>query len=383
MSEAQAFVLDETSRDRFGPAREGLRERLRRLRVRFHPPRRLYPTKAGLFTLGVPIVLGVAAVNAGNNLLFILLALSLALILLSGLLSERNLAGLEVRVQAAAAAFAGEPARLLIQLRQPPGRARARFGIRVAELTRKHWPERGAPLDQTVGLVERESLVVLGERTFSTRGEKRFKSLELSTRYPFGLFRKVRDVDADAAVLVWPRRVSVPEVLARPETMNPEGRASRRRGLGLDVYGLREREEWDPELRVHALRSSMLGRDVVIETEAAVRPEAWLGLDNGPGADPAALERAIEIAASTLAAWNEAGYAVGLETATELWSPGELPPEALLDRLAVIGPAATPPAGVRAQAWLVPKGGAGPAAPTDVLRFEVEADGRLHSGGEA
>lgn len=374
MSEASALILDETSRDRFGPPRTGVRERLRRLRMRFHPPRRLYPTKAGIFTLGVPIVLGVAAVNAGNNLLFILLALSLALILLSGLLSERNLAGLEVRVEPASRAFAEEPARLLLHFRQPQAATRPRFGIRVEELRRKKWPELGSPLGQTVGLIERSEFVIVGHRTFVSRGRKRFRSLELSTRYPFGLFRKVKDVDADSDLVVWPRRVEVPESLARPETLAPEGSSSRVRGLGLDVYGLREREEWDPELRVHALRSLMLGREVVLETEAATRPEAWLGLDNGPSADPVAFERAIEVAASTVLLWHEAGYAVGLETNSEVYSPAEASPDELLDVLALLKPEPGRRDPERATTWIVPEGAGGPPG-TGQSRLRVDAAG--------
>src|SRR5688500_10591939 len=46
---------------------------------RFRPPRRLIPTRAGMFTLGAPLILGIAAINAGNNLLFLLLGASLGL----------------------------------------------------------------------------------------------------------------------------------------------------------------------------------------------------------------------------------------------------------------------------------------------------------------
>ena len=57
-----------------GDASRGVAGIVRGRVLRFmHPPRRAIPTRAGLFALGAPIVLGVAAVNASNNLLFILL----------------------------------------------------------------------------------------------------------------------------------------------------------------------------------------------------------------------------------------------------------------------------------------------------------------------
>lgn len=377
MSETSELVLDETSRDRFGLPTTGVRERLRKLRVRFHPPRRLYPTRAGIFTLGTPIILGVAAVNAGNNLLFILLALSLVLILLSGFLSERNLVGLSVRVESAGRVFAGEPARVVIHLKQPSAQLRPRFGIRLAEARRKKWPRQGTPLDETVGVLDRAEQRSIGHRTFPRRGLKRFRTLELSTHYPFGLFRKVRDVDADAALVVWPRPVAVPASLGRPETLSPEGSAARARGLGLDVYGLREREEWDLEHRVHALRSLVLGRDVVIETEATKRPEAWLGIDNGPGANPEAFERAIELAASTLLAWHEAGYAVGLETASSVHAPNGGGPDRFIDELALLEIEDRHVVPERASIWIVPEGAKGPSPGSGHARVDVDALGEV------
>ena len=55
-----------------------------------------------LMTLGV----GVAAVNTGNNLLYLALSLNLSLILLSGVLSEGTLRHITLRVRPASEAFA-------------------------------------------------------------------------------------------------------------------------------------------------------------------------------------------------------------------------------------------------------------------------------------
>src|SRR5206468_3395868 len=63
---------------------------------RWRPPRRLRITREGwfyvLFTLGV----GAAAINTGNNLLYLVLGLQLSTIVISGVLSESCLRGLEL-----------------------------------------------------------------------------------------------------------------------------------------------------------------------------------------------------------------------------------------------------------------------------------------------
>ena len=71
--------------------------RLRAALPRFRVRRRLRYTRGGvLFTVGA-LTVGFAAVNTGNNLLYLLLGAVLGFIALSGWLSEQALRGLEVR----------------------------------------------------------------------------------------------------------------------------------------------------------------------------------------------------------------------------------------------------------------------------------------------
>ena len=58
------------------------------LRRLFHPRRTIWPTRDGWWSLLVVIGLGVAAINTGNNLLYLLDSLLFGLIVVSGVLSE-------------------------------------------------------------------------------------------------------------------------------------------------------------------------------------------------------------------------------------------------------------------------------------------------------
>ena len=53
-----------------------------------HPRRTITPTRDGWWCLLVAVGLGVAAINTGNNLLYLLVSALLALIVVSGILSE-------------------------------------------------------------------------------------------------------------------------------------------------------------------------------------------------------------------------------------------------------------------------------------------------------
>src|SRR5579862_28790 len=65
-------------------------------RRRMRPPRRLKVTREGKFFIGITLGVGFAAINTGNNLLYLLLGMLLALIVVSGLMSELSLRDLTV-----------------------------------------------------------------------------------------------------------------------------------------------------------------------------------------------------------------------------------------------------------------------------------------------
>lgn len=333
------------------------------------PPRRAIPTRAGLFALASPIVLGVAAVNASNNLLFILLAGVLGSIVLSGILSERNMKGVRVTARLVSAAYAEEPARLLVGFERPAASADIpAFALRVREISGEgmlaYFRNMKDGLETHLPLLEGLRAERLGSRVFSRRGRAEINRCELTTRYPFGLLIKGRDAEVDIDVLVRPKRIAVPPALEDPRGISSEGDTSEKRGFGLDVYGLRERDARDSIQRVHGLRSLSLGRDVVLETAGVERPQATLGLAADSGADPIALERALEVAQATLTSWDARGFAVGLVTPSFSSAPGELSVDALLDRLAAFdagAPAVRAPKDLRPATWIVPSGARAPA----------------------
>ena len=74
--------------------RSGWLERVRRW---LRPPRTLRPTRAGWAFFAITFGVGFAALNTGNNLLYLVLSLMLAFLVLSGVLSESALRGIEVR----------------------------------------------------------------------------------------------------------------------------------------------------------------------------------------------------------------------------------------------------------------------------------------------
>lgn len=349
---------------------------LERLARRFRPPRRVLPTRAGGITLLMPLVLGVAAINAGNNLLFIMVGACLGMITLSGIVSEQLVRTLQVDLRASGPLYAAEPGRLTLRVHRPR-RAGALFDVRVRErVPRRERKSRPAAqvLDARLPYVEGLEAEAPASRTFPRRGVWALGPLELLTRYPFGLLTKACDLSTTLEVLVRPRRVAVPSALVDPRALVPDGAAAQRRGRGEDFYGLRERADHDVDARVHALRSLRLGREVVVETEATARPVAWVGVCAAPGAEPEALERALELAQAVLEAWALEGWALGLVAGAHELSPERAGLDTLLDALATVEPGAGPHTLDTRAVWLVPAG-AEVTVHADAVRIDVHADG--------
>ncbi len=346
------------------------------------PPRRAIPTRAGLFVLSSPLVLGVAAVSATNNLLFMLLAAAMVTVVVSGVLSERNMRGVSVHVRPLDAVYVDRPAPLDIIFTRPAGRVSElpSFGLIVRESPQGVWPPwrsktltSPAILDAQLAVLEGRQGRTVGYRSFAERGRAGLGDCELVTTYPFALLNKARDLSVSLEVIVRPRRVPCPSTLADPRGLQIDGDSQDKKGMGLEVYGLRERQPWDAQHRVHALRTLSLGKEVVLELAGAERPAAWLGVAHGPDTDAGAWERALEIAQATLLEWERRGFAPGLTVGATRLAPGTSSLDGLFDALALAEaePAATEGPGL----WLVPVGTKRPSG--GARSVEVDAEGQL------
>src|SRR4029077_2533007 len=99
-------------------------------------------TQVGIIYVLVVLVIGIAALNTGNNLLYIVVAAMLAAILVSGFASAVVLQDLELDVRLPEHVFAGRATLGRILLRNPR-RWVASFSVSVVPVKRdrttKHW----------------------------------------------------------------------------------------------------------------------------------------------------------------------------------------------------------------------------------------------------
>lgn len=294
-------------------------------------------TRTGLIYIGITLVLGLAGLNTGNNLLWIVVAAMLAAIVVSGLASALVLHGLELDVHTPDHVFAGHPllARLVLHNRQrllpsfsvsvvPPRRRRKRphwewrpatFGFPFNRPPQQQWfhlPDRVFRLEEEHEsqkllsgpvyfpyLAARSSLTADVEICFQRRGLVQQDSFGLRTQFPFSFLRKTRRVALQRQVVVFPKIEPTDELFQVLPLITGEFEAFLR-GRGYDLYRIREYAPEDSarhvDWKASAKAGSLLVREFTREDERKLR----IVFDNpGPGAvAEAAYERAVSLAAS-------------------------------------------------------------------------------------
>jgi uncharacterized protein (DUF58 family) len=268
------------------------------------PRRTLWPTRDGWWCLAAAIGLGFAAMNTGNNLLYLLVSMLLGLIIVSGALSEQSMRGLRFIALRPDEVHAGRPA--LFGLRVVNGkRWRASYSVSIEVLD----PDVAGGRAFLARLEPRAETLVTWESVPSARGRHAFPPLRVSTRFPFGLFLKAGRVAIDAEVIVYPaiRGLGRDE---RPALGGP-GSTARRRGRGSDLHNLREYRAGDEPRLIHWRSSAKTGALVVRELEADRAVDARIVLQ-GSGAEGERLEAGLSDAASLAVHLLDAGARVEL-----------------------------------------------------------------------
>ncbi len=300
-------------------------------------------SKAGVVYVLVTLVIGIAALNTGNNLLYIVIAAMLAAILVSGMVSALVLRGLELDVRLPEHMFAGSPVVGRIVLRNPR-RFLPSFSIRVVparreKKIRKQWrwqrtifafPPNRLPQNQWVrmrdwrvgrievappapgifeGMVYFPYLPPKAELAadlllrFERRGRYCESSFGVATRFPFAFLTKTRDIALQSEILVYPPVLPPDELFEMLPLVRGEWE-SFVRGRGSDLYRIREYMPEDSARHVDWKATAKSGSLKVREFTREDERKLCIVFDN-PSAGAVsgqAYERAVNLAASL--AWH-------------------------------------------------------------------------------
>jgi uncharacterized protein (DUF58 family) len=222
-------------------------------------------TRQGWIYIGGIFLVSLAALNTGNNLLFLILASLIAVILMSGILSSVTLSGVEMRLELPEHIFAGQQVRAAVELHNEKLTLPS-FSLRVEAVTGKGSPA-AALLETPVYfayLAKQERVHQSVPMTFPRRGVYRQDAFRIVTRFPFGFLQKAHRLSLKTEAFVYPSVEPTQEFLEILPGL--EGALeSPSKGRGQDLHALRDYVPTDSARHVHWKASARLGTLMVRE----------------------------------------------------------------------------------------------------------------------
>ncbi len=332
---------------------------LRALKSRSSPPknaqriglsRRLLPfsfkiTWAGLLFILLAFLLSLAAINSGNSLLYVIVSALLSSLAVSGIVSRNSLKQISLSLQLPENVFVGDRVSIKVSAKNMK-RIFPSFSIRIEgpELTRGYSPFRflgrfgarprtrrpeAAVAHQALfqqsayfpilGAGEKRSQYTV--QSFPRRGLYTLRGFWISTRFPFGFFRRAELVRANGEVLVYPtvREISsffhlLPFLSGSMESMHA--------GLGENLFSLRKYQAGESARIIDWKATSKTGELMAREYAREEESNFCLVLDTwhyggAGGRHENDFEKAVSLAASIAAHFLEEGASMSFLTRQE------------------------------------------------------------------
>lgn len=236
--------------------------------------RRLKLTREGKYYLGITLGVGFAAINTGNNLLYLLLGMLLSLIVVSGVMSELSLRKLSVTRRLPLRAQVGRAHLVEIEVFNHKGKVPS-YAIEVEDL------RAGQPADKRCFFLKispTSAQVAAYRRTPARRGRDHHTGFRIATRFPFGLFEKSREVRAPGDLIIYP---AVDPVRLPIDQGTKPGHSGRiiGRGGGDDIYTVRPMRDGDDPRDIYWRKSAGMPQMILRERVREARPDVDLVLD--------------------------------------------------------------------------------------------------------
>ena len=235
------------------------------------PGFRLRLTSWGIAYLVASVVLGLAAVNTGNNALMALLGFVLGSYIVSGIWSRQVLGAIEATIDLPSEVYAGRPVVVDVELANTSAVLPA-YGLVI----------RGAD----GSCVLRELFLAKGDRrrhsvevVFNRRGWRELGPWRLEVLLPLGFFLKSKILVEGREVLVYPRLLRSSAVSVRRGGGRRSPDALESRGREGEVTQLRDFQEGDEVRAMHWKQTARQQHLVVVERQRAAEKPVFFVVD--------------------------------------------------------------------------------------------------------
>jgi uncharacterized protein (DUF58 family) len=257
-------------------------------------------TVEGLLFLVFLAIIGFAAWNNGNNLLYLVLSAMFAFLIAANMIARMSLADVSIQLRFPDHIFAGEPSNISITLlnhkRFMPSysllvQALADVDDKTTDdeedttadtdetsaaqrLTSRAAPAAGSGLNKLAYFVlapARSSARQRIEHTFRVRGRYPITGFRIATKFPAGFFKKWRRIDATGEILVYPKPQPLDDFYHALPMLAGQIQ-SHARGSGDDLYGIRH---YHPSDHMRYIDWKATAKSMAMMVREHMREDEW------------------------------------------------------------------------------------------------------------
>ena len=262
-------------------------------------------TRFLLFTMGI----GIAAINTGNNLFYLLLAMMLSLIVISGILSEQCFRRLTFHRHLPDLIMANEPTTVTVSVTNRHSLMPS-FSLRLFDVVEGKDVDRGLSIDH---LPPQRSVLLSYPVLAATRGWIHLDGIRAETLFPFGLFLKRALYQVQADILVGPPIKALSLRFVDELVSEGQGLSLPRRGHGTQLYNLRLYRPGDDSRTIHWMTTARTSQLTIRETEAEDQRRITIVLSTvAPDDRDPLFEKSVTLAASLLWQLSRKSYPLRL-----------------------------------------------------------------------
>ncbi|MDR3355148.1 MAG: DUF58 domain-containing protein [Synergistaceae bacterium] len=268
----------------------------------------------GMIYIFMTIIMGVLAVNGGNNLHYLATALLLGYMSASGVAGRSNLMGVDVSLSFPDEIYAGAPFLLTVDVTN----TRRRVPVFLIDV-KVGGTNLFFPVIQP-GECKSGSVVF----SFPSRGYNFVGEIEVSSVYPFNFFKRYKQMDQESGMIVFPRKASLHEEAMFVDTDDPSVQpAAIQPPQEADIVGVRPYSEGDPMKHVHWKSSARTGRlnTKLYDGSPDDGGHKSGGIIDLDGLEQYGLERALSIASREISDSLRSGAAIGVASGGTLRQP--------------------------------------------------------------
>jgi uncharacterized protein (DUF58 family) len=302
-------------------------------------------TREGMLFLLFVVVLSLVAINTGNNLLIVILAVLLSMIAVSGVVSRNSLKQVSISLQLPENVFVGDNVSIKISMKNR-NRALPSLSIRVEDselrrnkpsvsfirnlFSRKQNKRIDSERAERLVLHQAVYFPILGPgemrselimQSFSHRGIYHLQGVRISTLFPFGFFRRSEHIRINGTILVYPS-IQIFSSFSHLLPFLPGWIESRQAGLGEELFSMRKYQNGESariiDWKATAKTGELMAHEHAREEENRFCLILDTHLDASIGPDYAeCFEKGVSLAASIAAHFLKKGAGIEFLTHSE------------------------------------------------------------------